>query len=163
MIRELIKKDKEELNSLVQETVEGLQDKSFLIPLTEEEQELLFSEKSSDTGYGLFEKEKLVAATGLFFELADFQQESELKGVDWSNAAELGGNMTRSHCRGKGYMHQLCQKVVESARERKLSYLLATAHPENSAGIGCLLGIGMQWVKEYDRHGYRRNIYLLPL
>lgn len=163
MMRKLIPTDREELKTLIQETVESLEDKSFLIPLTQEELKELFSAESCDTAFGIFEADKLVAATGLFFDLSDFMLENELKDIDFSKAAELGGNMTLPSCRGKGYMRKLCQQVVQAAYEQNLSYLLATAHPANGAGIGCLLSIGMKRVKEYDRHGYRRNIYLLQL
>lgn len=162
-MRELTPQDREALDSLIASIVTHLPNRNFLIPLSEAEREELFSPDSQDMAYGIFEEEKLVAATGLFFDLRDFYEEEEFKEVEWKYAAELGGNMTLPSCRGKGYMRKLCQQILKCAQEKGIKYLFATAHPENLAGMKCLLTIGMKCVKEYDRHGYRRNIYFLEL
>lgn len=71
--------------------------------------------------------------------------------------------MTLPTSRSKGYMLNLNKELLEVAKTKKIKYILATAHPENISSNKSLQNLGMNFIKEFTRHNFPRNLYILEL
>jgi predicted acetyltransferase len=71
--------------------------------------------------------------------------------------------MTLATSRSKGYMLNLNKKLLEVAKTKKIKYILATAHPENISSNKSLQNLKMKFIKEFTRHNFPRNLYILEL
>ena len=163
IIRRLTCSDKDAFTYMNKTTTDSLSDKSFLIPFSTEEIENTFANDTKDIVYGIFDEEKLVAMSGIYFDLRDFEDVKDELNIDIDKTAEIGGSMTLTEFRGNGYMLILNTQLKVIAEELNIKFILATAHPQNIASNRSLSKLGMQLIKEFDRHGYRRNLYILTL
>ena len=162
-IKKLTSEQKADFSQMNDATVDMLVDKSFLIPFSNEEIEDLFSDNAKDVVFGIFHENEMAAMAGLYFDLRDFESQKDYLDIDFSKTGEIGGCMTSSEHRGKGYMLTLNKELTEVAREMGLKHIVATAHPENYASIKSLTRLGMRLIREFDRHGFRRNLYVMEL
>ena len=116
-------------------------------------------ESSEDIVYAAYENDDICAVSCLVFDISEFVNEIQNLNIDFSKTAEIGGCMTVPGHRGKGYMYKLNEELIKTATEIGVKHILATAHPENIASNKSLVRLGMRFIKEFDRHGYRRNLY----
>ena len=163
MITKLTFLHKADFVRMNRQTAAGLADPAFLIPFSDSEIETVFKPDAPDLIYGVFEAGELIAMSGLYFNLDDFKDEPELQALDFSKTAEIGGSMTSPAHRNKGFMYKLNSALIRAARRQGITTILATAHPENNFSNRSLQRMGMRIVKEFDRHGYRRNLYRMDL
>lgn len=137
---------------------------AWFIPMSEETMDAMFSEGSTLTVYGAFEGDTLAAVALIdtdIEEMADLTGSMKLPG---DAGAELGACVVLPEHRGKNLMYLVCQQLVTVARDMGLSYLVASAHPDNIASNHSLKKLGMKHRATLIRcGGYLRNAYCLPL
>ena len=156
-IRILTPSDREAFFELTKTVVEALENKDFLIPMTEEEADATFREDSEDVVLGAFLNGSLVATLGLFHDIRDYVEKlpdkyHSLKG------AEIGEAMVRPGFRRNGLMNQLVDALQTYILSSHLDYLLATAHPDNISNH-LIQKAGFTLLKVFERRGYTRNMY----
>lgn len=162
-VRQLTPHDKEAFMQMNKDTFYKQMDPSFFIPFTEIEIEKDFSPEAKDILLGIFEKDQLVAVSGLLYDLSDFYDLPELQGYDFQQMAEIGGCMTSPRHRNNGYMRMINENILKTAQQQQLRYLVATAHPDNIPSNSSLQRLGMKWFGHFQRHNYPRNLYFLDL
>ncbi|MFW2567902.1 GNAT family N-acetyltransferase [Aliarcobacter butzleri] len=163
-ILKLDKKYKNDFIHINNTTKEYLSNPSFFIEFfTENEINSFLATEDKAIFYGVIENEKLVAISGLFFEIEDFLDELKLLNINPKDIAEIGACMTLPTSRSKGYMLNLNKELLKIAKTKKIKYILATAHPENISSNKSLQNLKMKFIKEFTRHNFPRNLYILEL
>ena len=157
-IRILTPSDKEAFFELTKTVVEALENKDFLIPMTEEEADATFREDSEDIVLGAFLNGSLVATLGLFHDIRDYVEKLPDK-YHFLKGAEIGEAMVRPNFRRNGLMNQLIEALQTYIQSSRLDYLLATAHPDNISNH-LIQKAGFTLLKVFERRGYTRNMYL---
>ena len=160
-IRRLTPSDKESFFSLSKTVVDALENKDFLIPMTEEEASVTFYADSEDIVLGAFDGNRLVATLGLFHDIHDYSEVMpehflSLKG------AEIGEAMVSPELRRSGLMNGLLASLKAIISRSDLDFLLATAHPDNISNH-LMQKDGFTLHKVFERCGYTRNMYFLKL
>ena len=160
-IRELTPSDREAFFNLTHAVVDALENKDFLIPMTEEEANATFRNDSEDVVLGAFLNDTLVATLGLFHDIRDYAEElpNEYRSL---NGAEIGEAMVRPDLRRNGLMNNLFETLQSYIHTSNLDFLLATAHPDNISNH-LILKSGFTLHKVFDRRGYTRNMYIKKL
>ena len=160
-IRRLTPSDKESFFSLSKTVVDALENKDFLISMTEEEASVTFHADSEDIVLGAFDGNRLVATLGLFHDIHDYSEVMpehflSLKG------AEIGEAMVSPELRRSGLMNGLWASLKAIISRSDLDFLLATAHPDNISNH-LMQKDGFTLHKVFERRGYTRNMYFLKL
>lgn len=160
-IRRLTPSDKESFFSLSKTVVDALENKDFLIQMTEEEASVTFHADSEDIVLGAFDGNRLVATLGLFHDIHDYSEVMpehflSLKG------AEIGEAMVSPELRRSGLMNGLWASLKAIISRSDLDFLLATAHPDNISNH-LMQKDGFTLHKVFERRGYTRNMYFLKL
>ena len=160
-IRELTPSDRASFFQLSKVVVEALENKDFLIPMTEEEADATFRDDSKDVVLGAFIDNRLVATLGLFHDICDYSEVMpehflSLKG------AEIGEAMVSPELRRSGLMNGLWASLKAIISRSDLDFLLATAHPDNISNH-LMQKDGFTLHKVFERRGYTRNMYFLKL
>lgn len=160
-IRELTPSDREAFFNLTHAVVDALENKDFLIPMTEEEANATFRNDSEDVVLGAFLNDTLVATLGLFHDIRDYAEElpDEYRSL---NGAEIGEAMVRPDLRRNGLMNNLFETLQSYIQASDLDFLLATAHPDNISNH-LIQKSGFTLHKVFDRRGYTRNMYIKNL
>ena len=162
-IKPLTKYFHNQLRELVKTTVKNLENKEWLITLTDKELDIIFENKNALI-YGATENEKLLAISGLFFDESDFIDILKLLNIENKKVAEIAECMTFPEFRGNNYMLKINLKLVEKAKELGFEYLIATAHPDNIASNTSLKKLKMTCSGQIYRYGkYLRNYYVLKI
>lgn len=162
-LRRLIPEDRPLHESMSRIIVDALPRLDFLIPMTPEEYEDTFVEGSKDIVYGLFDEGQLIATSSLLHDVRAYENQPEVSEVLSHRCAEIGECMVLPEYRGKALMLKLNRLLKKDAQALGIEYMLATAHPENSASNNSLQQLGFQLVKTFDRHGYLRNLYVMKV
>ena len=160
-IRRLTPSDKESFFSLSKTVVDALENKDFLIPMTEEEASVTFHADSEDIVLGAFDGNRLVATLGLFHDIRDYAEELPDNFLAL-NGAEIGEAMVRPDFRRNGLMNQLVEALQAHIQNSSLDYLLATAHPDNVSNH-LIQKADFTLHKVFERRGYTRNMYIKKL
>ena len=97
-IRKLKSSDREAFFKLTKAIVEALENRCFLIPMSEEEADATFRDDSEDVVLGAFVDDRLVATLGLFHDIRDYAEELPDNFLAL-NGAEIGEAMvlTQAH------------------------------------------------------------------
>ena len=161
IIRELTPSDRDSFFKLTKDVVDALENKDFLIPMTEEEADATFRDDSDDVVLGAFLDDTLVATLGLFHDIRD---SAEVLPDDYCslNGAEIGEAMVRPDSRRNGLMNQLVESLQTYIQSSSLDYLLATAHPDNISNH-LIQKADFTLLKVFERRGYTRNMYIKKL
>ena len=161
IIRELKPSDRETIFKLTKTVVYALENKDFLIPMTEEEAENTFRDNSKDVVLGAFLDDTLVATLGLFHDIRDY---TEVLPDNYRslNGAEIGEAMVLPDFRRNGLMNQLVESLQTYILNIPLDYILATAHPDNISNH-LIQKAGFTLLKVFERRGYTRNMYIKKL
>ena len=160
-IRELTPSDRDSFFKLTKTVVEALENKDFLIPMTEEEADATFRDDSEDVVLGAFIDEKLVATLGLFHDIRDYAEVLQAK-YPSLKGAEIGEAMVSPDLRRNGLMNQLLEALQTYIQSSRLDYLLATAHPDNISNH-LIQKADFTLLKVFERRGYIRNMYIKKL
>ena len=160
-IRELTPFDRDSFFKLTKTVVEALENKDFLIPMTEEEADATFRDDSEDVVLGAFFDGTLVATLGLFHDIHDYAEVLQAKYLSLKGA-EIGEAMVSPDFRRNGLMNQLVEALQTYIQSSRLDYLLATAHPDNISNH-LIQKADFTLLKVFERRGYIRNMYLKEL
>ena len=160
-IRELTPSDRDSFFKLTKTVVEALENKDFLIPMTEEEADATFRDDSEDVVLGAFFDGTLAATLGLFHDIHDYAEVLQAK-YPSLKGAEIGEAMVSPDLRRNGLMNQLLEALQTYIQSSRLDYLLATAHPDNISNH-LIQKADFTLLKVFERRGYIRNMYLKEL
>ncbi len=161
--RKIDEKEKQMLTELMDTVIDGLERKDFFIPFTPPEIDAMFNESNAVT-YGAYMNGKLVGTAQLYLGDEFVDEIKAAVGIEDEKAAEFGGVMVLPECRNRGIMKHFSAILVEEARKRGYSYIVACAHSENIASNSAILAMGAKLIKRGNLSGhYNRNMYLLAL
>ena len=157
-VAKLTENDKKNYLDLMDEVVKKLPRPEFFIKITDEEEKDLFN-KNLCIVFGVFEKDKLIAASSLYYnqpnDVADFLSLPSAK------CGEIAHCIVLPEFRGNNLMLSLNKEILLQAKKLKLKYMLATAHPENIASNHSLTALGLKKIDRFMRHeSFDRNVYL---
>ena len=162
IIRELTPSDRESFFKLTKTVVYALENKDYLIPMTEEEADATFCDYSKDVVLGAFIDDTLVATLGLFHDIRDYTEVLPDNYISLKGA-EIGEAMVRPDFRRNGFMNQLVESLqIYIQNNNNLDYILATAHPDNISNH-LIQKAGFTLLKVFERRGYTRNMYIKKL
>ena len=162
-IIKLTKNYHNQLKNLINNISTALTNPEWLIVMTNEEIENVFENKNVIM-YGITENEKLLSISGLFYDESDFLDIEKLCNIEGSKVAEIAECMTLPEARGNNYMLKLNNSLLLKAKELGFEYLIATAHPDNTASNHSLQKLGMVCMGQFYRYGkYLRNYYLIKI
>jgi RimJ/RimL family protein N-acetyltransferase len=114
--------------------------------------------------YGIIENEKLLSISGLFSDESDFLDIKKLCDIENSKVAEIAECMTLPEARGNNFMLKINNYLLKHAKDIGYEYLIATAHPDNTASNHSLQKLGMICKGQFYRYGkYLRNYYLMKI
>ena len=164
-IRQLTEDDESDYFELI-ETIEGqLDNELFWLPISATSRDHFFDDEWT-TVLGLYENEKLVAASSLFYNSNEYGESASIIGLGPSagKIAEIGRCMVLPAHRGDDYMLLLNRKLLDMAKKRHVDTLIATAHPDNKGSCRSLEKLGMKKEGFAIKNGsYPRNIYAMSL
>ena len=163
-LRCLTPSDRASHEAMSRDIVATLSSPVMLIPMTPSEYDSTFTSESNDVVYGLFDsEERLVATSSLLHDVRDYAGNVELADILTHRCAEIGESMVLPAWRGHGYMLMLNRLIKTEAERQGIEYMLATAHPDNTASNRSLRQLGYRLVKTFERHGRLRNLYVMKL
>ncbi|MCR5312668.1 MAG: GNAT family N-acetyltransferase [Bacteroidaceae bacterium] len=163
VIKILNPEDRHLHEEMSKQIVANLPREDFLIPMSEAEYDETFKKGSPDVVYALFEGENMVATSSMLHDVRDYASEPEMSDILLGKCIEIGECMVLPSHRGQNLMFMLNNLIIDTARERGVEYILATAHPDNIASNTSLQHLGLKLIKTFDRHGYLRNLYAMKL
>jgi GNAT superfamily N-acetyltransferase len=142
-LRKLEVCDKDKLEELIQQTETNLGNELFWLPIGIESREHFFDD---DWTYflGMFDKEKLIAAVGLFLNKNEYGESEKILQLENYKIAEIGRAMVAPEYRYKGLMNKITQELIIHAKNQGIQYLVATVHPQkySKSKSGRCLGNG---------------------
>lgn len=160
-LRKLELRDKNQLEQLIEKISINLENEFFWLPITDESREHFFDDKWTYF-LGMFEKEKLIAAVGLFLNKNEYEESAKKLQLQDKNIAEIGRAMVLPEYRNNGYMKQITKELVKYAEGHGIKYLVATAHPQNIPSQKALEALGMIRKGSCIKQGkYERDIFFL--
>lgn len=161
VVRKLEKRDKEQLENLIDEITNNLENEYFWLTINDESRSHFFDE-SWTYFLGMFDGDKLIATAGLFLNENEYLESQSLLKLEKYKVAEIGRAMVSPEYRGRGMMKIITEELVSEAEHRGIEYLLATAHPSNMPSIKSLESIGMKKEAYFVKNEFfERNIYLM--
>ena len=162
-LKKLEKGDEEKLLDLIKQIEDSLQDKKWWLPINTISKKHFF-----DDGWtyflGLFDNDKLIGASALFFNKHEFGESLSNCKKAKLPVVEIGRCMILPSYRKKNLLCNLNIKLIEIAKEKGIKTILATIHPENKPSQASFKKLGFNIettiVKNND---YVRNILLFEL
>ena len=161
-IHRLTPKDRETFFCLSKTIVKNLENKALLIPMSEEEADATFTDDSEDVVLGGFIDGTLVATLCLLHDISDYQNEIPVEHHK-SKGAEIGEAMVLPEYRRQGLLNELWLQLKTFINNGNYGYILATAHPDNTASNHFINKCGFQHHTVFNRRGRTRNMYIMPL
>lgn len=162
-IKKLYIKDKEQLYNLINIIENNLQNKDFWLPIKQISKDHYFDDKWTEF-YGIFDNKILIAASALFYNKNDYQENLKMINYEMMNIAMIGRAMVHPCYRGKNLLYNINSKLVDIAREKGIEYLFATIHPNNIASQKSFIKLGMsKQITFKNKIGYVRDIYLMKI
>lgn len=163
VFRQLEQDDSESLYMLINDIECSLPDATWWLPIKKTAQEHFF-DKSWTIFYGAFDKDKLVAASGLFINPYEYAECAIQLGLNLDKTAEIGRCMVLPDYRGHNLMFMLNKLLIEEALKLDRSTIIATAHPNNISSNKSLIKLGMSIKGEIVKmDSYPRNILVMHL
>lgn len=160
-LRKLEVSDKDKMEELLRKIKINLENELFWLPITTESKEHFFDEEWTYF-LGMFDGEELVAAVGLFFNINEYKDSEKILKLQNCKIAEIGRAMVAPEYRHNGFMNKITKELINYAKEQKIQYLVATAHPENIPSQKTLKALGMVKKASCVKHGkYERDVFLL--
>ena len=161
--RQLKKNDETKLYDLISQIETSLQEPKFWLPINSVSKNHFFDE---DWTYflGLFDNDKLIGACALFFNKHEFGESlSHCDNVKMP-LAEMGRGMILPEYRGKNYLYTIMVKLLEIAKQKNITTLLATIHPQNIPSQRSASKIGFKVKSQIIKYNdFIRDILLLEL
>lgn len=162
-MKQLTVRDAAALDALIAVIEETLPNEAFWLPLDKVAHDHFFDPAWTEF-WGMFDGDRLVAASALFFNEYEYGDTLALLGGALTGVAEIGRCMVHPDYRGNGLMYRLNCHLAEVARDRGYACLLATVHPDNLPSRRTFEKMGFENKLSCIKHGtYPREVYLLPL
>ena len=162
-LRKLEISDKDKLEKLIQTTEENLENEFFWLPITIESREHFFDNEWTYF-LGMFDKDNLIAAVGLFFNKNEYGESEKILKLENYKIAEIGRAMVTPEYRHNGLMNKITKELITYAKKQGIQYLIATVHPQNIPSQKTAAALGMKKREHCVKHGkYERDILLLEL
>lgn len=162
-LRKLEVCDKDKLEELIKKINIDLENENFWLPITIESKEHFFDDEWTYF-LGMFNKEELIAAVGLFFNENEYEESEKILKLQKYKIAEIGRAMVSPEYRHNGLMKKITKELIGYAKKQGVQYLIATAHPQNIPSQITLEALGMVKKASCVKHGkYERDIYLLRI
>ena len=164
MIKTLNIKDEKNYLELIDDVVNNMENKSWFIQPTAEEQKNWFLEKDKFLTLGFFDNKKLVGASSFVFGVEGMEDVLKFINITSQKVCEIGPCIVCKEFRGKNIMLKLNQKLLKLAKERGIEYVVATAHPDNVASNKSLQKLGLSLFGQFKRNKtFLRNVYVLKI
>lgn len=155
--------DKIKLEELIKQIENNLENERFWLPINIESREHFFDDEWTYF-LGIFDKDKLIAAVGLFFNENEYGETKKILQLQGYKIAEIGRAMVAPGYRGKGLMIKIMKQLIDHAKKQGYQYLVATVHPQNTASQKSVIALGMNKKDSYVKPGgFKRDIFLLKL
>ncbi len=162
-IQQLSHNHLKDLKQIIDIALKNITNPKWFIPLDPSNIDNIFDLNICNI-YGIFDNDKLLAISGLFWDESDYQDIKQLLNIQNAKVAEIAECITIPQARGNNYMLKLNQLLVQKAKELGYQYLIATAHPDNIASNKSLQNLGMTSNKQFYRYDkFLRNIYCIKL
>ncbi len=163
--KKVTEKDKDQLFSLIDIVLSGLENPEYFIPYEQWEYDSMFDSENYAPLYGAYDGDKLVGMAQLYVSqkmLAGFKKDFGLPSK--TKVAELGGNLVLPEYRGLGITTKLQKIELNIAKKRGFDYIISMAHPDNVGSCKTLERVGLKFVNEQKvANGFLRNLYMLKL
>ena len=162
-LKKLEKDDEEKLFDLIKQIEDNLQDKKWWLPINTISKKHFFDDEWTYF-LGLFDNNKLIGASALFFNEHEFAESLSYCKKTKLPVAEIGRCMILPIYRQNNLLYELNTRLIEIAKEKGIKTVLATIHPENIPSQTSFKKLGFNIettiVKNND---YIRNVLLLEL
>lgn len=161
----LSKENQKEYCHLLETISTSIPNELFWLPISQTSAEHFFDPEWTDI-IGLFDDEKLVAVSSLFYHIEEYGESAAKVGIDCTatKVAEIGRCAVLPTYRGRDIMYTLNKKLVQMAKNRDIQILIATAHPNNVPSCKSLEKLGMKLEGHIiKKKKYPRNIYIMHL
>ena len=162
-IKKLTKEDARRLSALIRTVEENLTRKEFWLPVNETSAAHFFDPDWTEF-WGVFEEDRLIAASALFFNPHEYGESISHLPDREGPVAEVGRCMVHPDFRGRNLLYQLNGELIRSAAARGIRFLLATIHPENTPSQKSFQKSGFEKSFTYTKNeNYLRDIYTMEL
>lgn len=163
IIRKLTESDRDALWELVSVVESTLVRSDFWLPIEEVSREH-FLDDSWTEFHGAFEGDRLIGASALFYDIFEFGENLDVLGIGPESVAEVGRSMVHPDHRGRNILLSINESLVPVARDRGLTMLLATVHPENVPSQASFRRLGFERKATYMTcYGMTRDILTYDL
>lgn len=163
-IRKLVDSDLPSVRYVMGAVRNALANDAWFIPMSDDTMDSMFSASSTLTVYGAFVDNELAAVALIDTDPGEMADLTAVMDLPADTGGELGACVVLPEHRGKKLMYLVCRELVAAAKEMGLNYLVASAHPDNSASNCSLKKLGMECKTTLTRSGdYLRNAYCLLL
>lgn len=164
--RKLNEQDKDQVFSLIDTVLAGLENPDFFYPFEQWELDSMFDDVNYAHLYGAFDGKKLVGMCQLYVSanipgLSDLCKEFDLSE---NKCCELGGCLVLPEYRGQGIATTLSTLEYDLAKKLDYDYIISTTHPNNLSAAKTLEKTKLELVKVTTlSNGYTRKVYLKKL
>ena len=163
MIRKLTESDGEALWDLISVIESTLVSRDFWLPIKKDSGDH-FLDDSWTEFHGAFDGDRLVGASALFFNSFEFGESLEKLGMGSEGVAEVGRSMVHPDYRGRNLLMDINRELISVARERGLTLLLATVHPDNAPSQASFKRLGFVKRTTYLKSdGFVRDVFTYEL
>lgn len=163
IIRKITESDREALWGLISDIESTLVSEEFWLPIKETSSSHYFDDSWTEF-YGAFDGDRLAGASALFYNSFEFGESLGQLGRSSEGVAEVGRSMVHPDYRGHNLLVKINTELMSVAREKGLSFLLATVHPDNAPSQASFRRLGFTKVRTYMKSdGFVRDIYTYEL
>ncbi len=163
IIRKLTASDSEALWELITDIESTLVSRDFWLPIKETSKEHYFDDSWTEF-YGAFDGDRLAGASALFYNSFEFGESLSKLGRDPEGVAEVGRSMVHPDYRGRNLLVDINKVLISVAREKGLTFLLATVHPDNAPSQASFNRLGFIKRTTYLKSdGFVRDIFTYDL
>lgn len=163
IIRKLTESDREALWELISVVESTLPRRDFWLPIEDVSGEH-FLDDSWTEFHGAFEGDRLIGASALFYNVFEFGDNLEVLGIGPEGVAEVGRSMVHPDHRGRNILLRINESLIPVARDRGMTMLIATVHPENAPSQASFRRLGFEVKATYmTGYGMMRDILAYDL
>ncbi len=126
--KKIEEKDKEKIERLKQEVINGIERKEFYMEDPEEDKSKMFEDTIF---YGSYDDNNLVGIAQLYIDQEYLEEMKKVFNLEKYNVCELGTALVKKEYRNQGIMQKLIKMQIDIAKELNFEYIIATIHPEN--------------------------------
>lgn len=161
--RQLKENDNNKLFDLINQIENNLQEPKFWLPINRISKNHFFDDDWT-CFLGLFDNEKLIGASALFFNMHEFGESLSYCENVKMPVAEIGRCMILPNWRGKNLLYKLNTQLLNIAKEKGIKTVLATIHPQNEPSQHSFAKLGFKVKTQIIKNkNFIRDVLLLEL